>query len=160
MLAAKIRPPILWATVAAIWLGLIVVVTLNGGLRAGVGLFSVFNALHLADAEAATIDVDAGGFQAPIFGAIGIFVIGIASALRVVPSRASLVIASLTTLVIGAYVDARFGADMITRLMTARGYERCSLADHFVHSFKATTFFHNYVAGTGHCGAIPKARRG
>ncbi len=134
-----------------------VAITLNGGLRAGVGFFSILDALRLADLKVATIDVDEGCFETLIFGLVGTCAVGAAIALRAKPIPLALPLVGLVTIVAGTFLDMRCSPKVIAALMSSKSYQRCGAGDHIVYSFRAHTYFANYVKNAAMCHPFPRS---
>ena len=156
LLRTQNNPVRLWTIVAVLWIALMVAITLNGGLRAGVGLFSILNAVRLADVKAATIDVDESCFETLIFGLVGTCAVGACIALRAKPIPLALPVVGLATIVAGTFIDMRCSPTVIAALMSSKSYRRCRAADHTIYSFRAHTHFANYVKNAAMCHPFPK----
>lgn len=142
--------------VALLWVALIGAITFNGGLRAGVGFFSILDALRLANAKVATINVDKGSFQTLIFGLVGICAVGFGIVLRTKPTPLALSIVGLVTIVAGTFIDTQLSPKAIAMLMTSKNYQRCPEGDHQVHSYIVDAYFANYVANSALCHPFTK----
>lgn len=133
------------------------VITLNGGLRADVGLFSLLDGLKLADAKAAMIDVDVNCFETLIVGVVGMCVAACVAALRVKPFPVALPLVCSIATIAAIFVDTRFSPDIVSALMQTKGYQRCRAGDHIVHSYRANVYFQRYVSDARNCSPVARS---